>query len=281
MYQYTSLGRPLDFTYRSNRFIAAISITTIIFGTGVQLAEGSLLRDSLLWGLQAGLSVFLTWAIAREIDPDFPTSAALASLLAFGAVFILPKPAPGVSFWFLIASRLLNRSTGVKPKFFDYISFNALCVWQVIDSSALFGILGCVVLILDYALARKSKIPVYFSAPLLIFSIYWLIKSNQVLHFSPPQNGIVLGLTAIGFLYFLVIHRTRTVKTSCDVSADLLSPLRIQTCQIFNLAAPILGLLLLSENLIQDFIPILTAVAAVSFYNLTLLIGKSLHKPLS
>jgi len=281
MYKFTSLARPLDFSYRSNQFIAALSLTAILFGSGFQLATGNMLLYSTLWGLQLGFSVFLTWALAREIDPDFPSSAAAASLLAIGTGFFLPSPALGVLFWFLIASRLLNRSTGVNPKLFDYFSFTALSIWQTIDSSALYGFLGCIVLILDYFIGKKFKCPVLSAGLLLAFSFYWLFTSNQSLQFSFPDYRIISGLLILGITFLLVVYRSKSVETSCDISTDLLSPLRVQTCQIINLTAPVLGLLLLRENLLWDLIPILTAIAAVSLNNLVYLIGETIDQLLS
>ncbi len=278
MYKFTSLARPLDFEYQSNRFIAYLALTAAAAGAIFQLATGALLWNASLWGLEAGLFVFLTWAISREIDPEFSSSAALVALLSFAAYYAVPKPSLGVSFWFLIASRLLNRSTGVNPKTFDYLTFSALSIWQIVESSALYGILGCIVLVLDYILGNNKIIPAFCAALLLIFASVWWFATNQRLQLSLPDIQTAFILLIIAFLYLLVVLRSRTVTAACDVSEDLLSPLRVQTCQVFIFSALLLGLFLLGSDKVSDFSPIFFAIVGVSIFNLAQLLKNRIDR---
>ena len=70
----SALGRPLDLTFPSNRLA--------IYGAGASMLLALLLRRS--WKQALGISgvAFLGWATARELDPDYPDTAALALGLA-------------------------------------------------------------------------------------------------------------------------------------------------------------------------------------------------------
>jgi hypothetical protein len=76
----TSLDRSIDLNYPSNRFALVI----LVVAAGVTLLLGS----SWLVAISSGLWAFATWALGRELDPDHPLTAMLASsgvvlLLAF------------------------------------------------------------------------------------------------------------------------------------------------------------------------------------------------------
>ena len=71
----SSIGRAVDLTYATNRAIAVITLLVAIGGLLWQRLSGAPWLASTTWGSQAGLTVFLTWALCRELDPDHPTAA--------------------------------------------------------------------------------------------------------------------------------------------------------------------------------------------------------------
>ena len=79
------------------------------------------------WGLafNAGVGSFLGWALAREIDPDRPNSAALsgaltgAAIALGGASLLLPVAL------ILVTARVLHRSTGLPPTLLDLVALIA------------------------------------------------------------------------------------------------------------------------------------------------------------
>ncbi len=79
----TSLDRSIDLNYPSNRFALAIAILAacVAFFLG---SSWLVLISSALW-------VFATWALGRELDPDHPLTANIAS----GCVVVLLALHPG------------------------------------------------------------------------------------------------------------------------------------------------------------------------------------------
>lgn len=108
----THIGRIIDPRIATNRFALLASL-----GTGL-----------VLFGLDAGdspravsgaLATFAAWALARELDPDRPTPAAVAALTVAPSTLLLGAPSPGALFVTMVAVRILVRSTGLPPKWTD------------------------------------------------------------------------------------------------------------------------------------------------------------------
>ena len=111
----TSVVRLFDLRLASNRFVlAAVAVATVCaFGFG---------RD----GVAAGLTVFLAWALARELDPDRAAAATIAALVGFG-LFLMVDPVHLLAMaTLLFAVRLMAGTTGAPPTWFDLIWLPAL-----------------------------------------------------------------------------------------------------------------------------------------------------------
>lgn len=107
---FSALARIVDVRYPSNR-----SIVTIAGAGGAGTVLFRFLTDAgdpMLWGFRVAVAVFLGWAIARELDPDHPWSAAVAGPLA-GLGVAMAVPELGAAAGFLIATRIVARSTGM------------------------------------------------------------------------------------------------------------------------------------------------------------------------
>jgi hypothetical protein len=108
----TALGRLIDIRYSSNLFVVVASVLGGAVALGyLLLTDGD---DPLLWAFRMGAGVFLSWAIARELDPDHPIAAGIAAV-AGGAAVALAAPEIGAMAGFLIASRVVVRTTGLSP----------------------------------------------------------------------------------------------------------------------------------------------------------------------
>lgn len=120
-----TLGRNIDFSYKTNQMIVLSSV--------IAAASGWLLTSNVLSGVYVGLGVFLTWALVRELDPNHEYSAFLAAafsllnLLYYGNIQLL------VVVWILLLMRIINGITGKELTTFDifsvlglttYLSFN-------------------------------------------------------------------------------------------------------------------------------------------------------------
>jgi hypothetical protein len=111
----THVGRSLDFSYSSNRWIVFLTLAALIAGTTVALTGG----PSEAW--LAPLYTFLVWALVRELDPDHDSTAIIAAAVG-GAWALLGQDTSGWLFvaGLLLAARLSLNSTGRRPLVTDY-----------------------------------------------------------------------------------------------------------------------------------------------------------------
>ena len=100
-----SVNRPLDLGRPSDRLALA---ALFAFGAGGYVVGG--------WaeGVEAGLAAYLTWAVARELDPDYPVSANLSALAGGGLALALDTHA-GVLFVMLLVVKVMVGSSGLPP----------------------------------------------------------------------------------------------------------------------------------------------------------------------
>ena len=82
----SALPRPLDLTFASNR----LAVVGLLGAAGLGRLTGRSWRQA----LGVGISAFLGWATARELDPDHEHSAALALGLS-GLISLLQTPSSG------------------------------------------------------------------------------------------------------------------------------------------------------------------------------------------
>lgn len=119
LFRLTSLARVIDLRVPSNRVVALASVLALAAGVGYSVTQGEPVAQAVALGIEYALSVFLAWAIARELDPDKPRSAFFSILLAALLLVTEGRPfLPGVLQVLLIA-RILVRSTGSPPTLLD------------------------------------------------------------------------------------------------------------------------------------------------------------------
>ena len=109
----TTLGRPVDPRYPTNLAVVVLSPVVVVAGTIYRLVSGYALLEGVLWGIGAGLAVFLAWALGRELDPDHDLSAFVGAGLTVFGLLLTGLPSLLVLFWLLLALRVVNRSTGL------------------------------------------------------------------------------------------------------------------------------------------------------------------------
>lgn len=84
----STVARPLDPTYPTNLAITFVTAVTAVTGGGYRWLIGETWLDAAVWGLLAGIAVFLTWAIGREIDPDHEWCAFVGVFITAVGLFV-------------------------------------------------------------------------------------------------------------------------------------------------------------------------------------------------
>ena len=125
----STIGRPVDLSYSTNRAIALIALGLLIAGVSVDLVQGTSWGQAFLQGLSWAGTAFLAWALGRETDPDRGYSAFFAAAGALAGTILLGTPSFLLLFWFLLVMRFINRSTGLAPAVLDLIGLMGLTLW--------------------------------------------------------------------------------------------------------------------------------------------------------
>jgi hypothetical protein len=114
----STIGRPIDLRYSSNRFAVAAALGAGVIAGAVALISGTSFTSALGWGVQGGAASFLAWAIGRELDPDRPVAAGIAAAAAL-PLLLLGRIALGATAAVLLAVRITVRTVGPAPTMLD------------------------------------------------------------------------------------------------------------------------------------------------------------------
>ena len=122
MYRVSSLGRPLDPRYRSN---LNVILASAVAGLSVAIYNGVARVPLDASPIVAAVTVFLAWAIGRELDPDRSTVASLAMAFAFVALLVGPAELM-LGAGALAASRIISGTVGGSLRGIDLLALVGL-----------------------------------------------------------------------------------------------------------------------------------------------------------
>lgn len=149
----TTLARPLDFSYPSNRWAVAVFAAVLVaLGARAILSGGSDLLEIALESVGGALWAFFVWALGREFDPDEPRTAIVSSLLIGAFVVGLgwmgrlgsPRALEGMvaTGALMVAARVLVRSTGIRTTWLDAIGLGLGGLVAVLVASSSLWFIG-------------------------------------------------------------------------------------------------------------------------------------------
>jgi hypothetical protein len=233
IHKITTIGRPLNFAYFTNKLIISIAfLTSIIFTiiTFFNYFRGETNNISLITGIRAGLLVFLLWAISRELDPDKEWGAfvTVSLALAFIIIFEIPNILPFV--WFLLILRIINHSSGMPAGIMD--SFLGIAVGLILayHISWIYGILTAFGFIFDSRLNDPAKYHLPIGTMMLIISAIIYIQNGGMI-FAHSSRSISFVVFAI-ILFLPVIIWPGKLESVGDRTNEPLDPERIKIARI-------------------------------------------------
>jgi hypothetical protein len=126
MHRFSSLGRPIDRRYATNRAVASLTLLVAVASFLVLRLSGEPPPASFLRAVSLAVGFFLAWAIARELDPDHGASAFVAAGLSLIPLAMLGRPDYAAVFLVLLILRIVNRTVGPAARPLDTIAILAL-----------------------------------------------------------------------------------------------------------------------------------------------------------
>jgi hypothetical protein len=197
--QLSSLSRVVDPRYPSNRLaIAGAAAAAMIVGVAgladIDVGSGV---------LTAAVGVFLAWAIARELDPDHPASAAIAIPLSFVLLLALGPPSLLVSTGVLLGTRMAAGTVGTPLRPLD---IGGIIVISALLGTDLIGATGVAAMVVGVLVGerRRSRAIVIAAAAAAAFTVVGIVSDIERTWAGPGTTGsIVLVATVISV--FVVI----------------------------------------------------------------------------
>lgn len=255
-----TLGRSIDIHYPTNRLIVLIAVITS--------AIGSFTTGDMVTGLKIGGTIFLTWALSRELDPKREYGAFVSVAFALYSFFVPFGVALMETFFFMLILRIISTTCGKPPTWFDALT--------------VLGIAGY----LSYA----SNNPIYILLSVIGVFFSGAIKNIEILHriLSLAAGGSIgyilsmvfldasfdtilfsfLSLLAITVIYvlFAYLDLNNDQKIYDDENNEI-SPIKIFKSQLFFAISFIL-LVLFSTPAIGNMILYTAAMIGLPLYAL-------------
>jgi hypothetical protein len=231
LYDVTALGRPIDPAYPTNRAIVVLTLVVVAVATLVQVVGGARFLAGAGWGIGAGLAVFLTWALARELDPEHDLAAFVGTGLMVVGLFFVDLPSLWVLFWLLLAVRILNRSTGLPARPLDTLAVLGLGGWLTWQGDWIAGLMTAVVFLLDGLLSRPLRYHLVAAGLAFLTTIVVAVFRGDLVMEAGLETPMVLVVGVGTTLFLFVIATSRTVKAAGDATGEPLDPKRVQAAQ--------------------------------------------------
>ena len=260
MYRYTSIGRPLDPAYPSNKAVLIILPLAAILGALVTWKSGGAGLDLLSNAVSFLLIAFGTWALARELFPDDSPAAFIS--MGLGLVAALSFESPGILILFTTLGlvRMVNRSTGLLARKSDSILV-MLLVFAVIYSTAspFFGAVAALAFILDGSLKEPLRHQWVFGLICFGGMIVYMVDHDVGLgYFSAPNTLLEWLSVAVLLILALDMLLLKEVRARADTKNKRLDLGRVKGGMAVVLLAAILGLVVL-----QNVILLVMSVAGI------------------
>ena len=229
----TGIARIIDPRLRTHQFHMAVAVLGGLVVMAVELEQRGSIAGAFGPAVNAGIAVFLAWAIAREVDPDEARTANLAAVLAVVARLLAGPANLAALFMLLIATRIVLRSTGLRPTLLDGLVF--LPVAAYLAGGTATGWMAA--LALAYALAHDHRLPDPAKRYSLIAAfVVSATASAAVIRSGAFESGwaapaaVPLAVTAAGIVAGLLLPGyIPTSKT--DYTGELLDFFRMRSAR--------------------------------------------------
>lgn len=194
----------IDSNYKTNQLIVLLTLAAT--------AVGWLVTGAFLSGLSIGVGVFLTWALAREIDPKHDYSALLAAGFALINLFYYESVSLLILGWLLLVLRMVNGLCGKAVTVFDMLLVLGLTTYLSFSNDN--SIYLVVFLLAIYLVSKGRRLTRTFVIINAIASVLFLVQSFflDYLNFDPVTDmdtltTVFFTLIGLSFILFWFLSR--------------------------------------------------------------------------
>lgn len=244
VYRYTSIARPVDPRYSTNRalliLLPLLALASAGLGVFIELDRGavSLALGTLLAG-------FAAWALTRELAPDDDAAAFVALALSWPAYLFFRTGSVLLPFVALFLVRIVNRSTGVPARMLDTVAILGFCIWAAISLEQNLILLIAAAAFSLNATLREPQHYQFLAAAVCLGVFGWLLAdgASLVSGYLTARDWSIVAIVAAAIL--LVIRENGEPHSVCDAHAQPLDASRVN-------AGLAIGFLLAVQALVTD-----------------------------
>ncbi|MGM0651302.1 MAG: hypothetical protein ACQES4_00740 [Bacillota bacterium] len=217
----------------------------------------------------AGIALFLSWALGREIDPVYQWSAFYAQPFVLAASLYYGAPALLNLFFILLIMRFLNRSTGLRPTVLDALML--ILLGAVLYYNGVYSGLPLLLLVLvsDYVMEPvKSKLVTFILPAVFVSALSFYFFNDLVFDITglSARAGFLIFILVIFLIY--VIIATGKVSVAGDNKDVQPDTRRINLARLFAVLFIATEVMLKGELAFVMFYPAVLAVAGSALYHL-------------
>ena len=244
IYQFTSVGRPLDPAFPTNRAVLILMPMSAVLGAILSWIQSGDPWQALQQALVYALLIFLAWALAREFAPDDNPAAFIS--LSGGLVVALASSSPGLMTAFVTLGlvRIVNRTTGLAARRTDSIALMALSIVTIYaTASPLFGGVAALAFMLDGSLREPLRQQWLYGLICLGASVVYMVDHGiGPTHLSVPDSLFEWLALLFMLIFALNIILTRTVRSKADTGGRALEVNRVRAGMAIGLLAALQGI---------------------------------------
>jgi hypothetical protein len=237
VYTITSIGRPLDPAYPTNRAVLGLLPLAAVVAGGFAAGGGVGIAGVLGRAAGGALAAFGSWALAREIAPDDEITGAFGAMALGFTTYLVFEAALVPVFAALFFARLVARTTGLAATGPDSLVVTAIALfaawsagspWPAAAGAAAFSLDA----VLAPGLARQ-----WLFAGLCAAGAVALTSAGLAPDIVPVQPDLVprTAATIIVVGAIALIAGTRNVGALCDATDEPLSVTRVRAGQLVTL----------------------------------------------
>ena len=226
MYRFSSLARPIDPAYLTNRALLIVLPIAGLLSAGLASFSDPG-RGPLSSAFGGALTAFAAWALTRELAPDYNGAAfvalafAWAANVAFGAHLVL------LLFVAMVLARVVNRSTGLPLRPWDTLGVLGFCIWAATTTQQpLILLVASLAFVLDAHL--KDPLRQHYLAAAGSLAVFaWMLPGgfDLVADDLAVSDWLLLGFSALCIVLF--VKANPDPVSYCDTSPRRLDRVRV------------------------------------------------------
>jgi hypothetical protein len=255
----TGIGRPLDPRLVSNRIAVAGGLLGTVLALVLQWINGESIN--IIAAGAMGVGVFLAWAIARELDPDHPSSATFAVAIAAGAIAFGPSASGAVAVA-MLGARVMVGTVGTHLRPADIVVLSAAAAYAGTRPE---GWGAAALLIAGVFVARPRRSGV-IAATLAIATLAGAALAGTTSAPGTPTS-LTVALIALTVVATAISYPARRVASHTDNGRSPISATRVTMARVGIASAIVVGGVLGADGA-QTLAPAIAALVGVALIQL-------------